>query len=104
MIAMDNSFIDPLHCQKKMKIDNTHALQIIHKSQREHANDSSVNDILSFDAKLELYFSQILKLKIAAVTKCKLRELVLGNAKAAVIKCLKSLPADTSWNNATISL
>ena len=36
---------------------------------------------------------------INAVTKCNPKELALGKAQGAAIKCLKSLPTDTSWNN-----
>ena len=36
---------------------------------------------------------------IAAFTKQHPKELALGKAQGAVIKCLKSLPHDVSWNN-----
>ena len=36
---------------------------------------------------------------IAAVAKWNPKELPLGKAQAAVIKCLKSLHPDISWNN-----
>ena len=49
---------------------------------------------------LELYCNWSLKLEnIAAVTKEHPKELVLGKAQDAVIKCLKSLPAEARWNN-----
>ena len=35
--------------------------------------------------------------KIAAVTEHNPKELALGNAHGAVVKCLKSLPPDTTW-------
>ena len=34
-----------------------------------------------------------------AVAKWNPKELTLGKDQGTVIKCLKSLPADTSWNN-----
>ena len=37
--------------------------------------------------------------KITAITKGNPRELTLGKALCAIIKCLKSLSTDTSWNN-----
>ena len=97
---MNNSLIDLLQHQQRMQNDTTHALQIIHQSQWDHANDSLIDNIPIFDGKWELYFDWILKLEnIVAVTKQNPRELTLGKAQGKVTKCLKLLPADVSWNN-----
>ena len=56
MIAMNNLLINLLHCQQKMQNDNTHALQVIHLSQWDHANDSLIDNIYTFGDKPELYF------------------------------------------------
>ena len=84
----------------KSQNDIIHAFQGIHQSQRDHANDSLNDYRPSFDGEPKLYFDCILKLKnIAMVTKCNLKELALENAQGAGIKCLKSLPADSSWKS-----
>ena len=86
MIVINNSLIDLLHCQQKTQNET---LQVIHQSQRDHANDSLIDDISTFHGKPELYFHWILMLEnIAAVTKCNPKELALGEAQCAVIKCL----------------
>ena len=75
-------------------------LHVIHQSQR--ANDSLIDNITTFDRKPELHFDWILKLEnIAAVTKQNAKELALGKAQGAVIKCLMLLQGDESWNNVT---
>ena len=69
-------------------------------SQRDHANDSSIDDTPAFDSKHEVYFYCVLKLEnIAVVNKHYPKKLALGKAHSAVIKCLKSLPTDASWNS-----
>ena len=40
-----------------------HALQDIHQSQRNHANNSLINDMPTFCGKPELHFNLILKLE-----------------------------------------
>ena len=58
-----------------------------------------IDDIPTFDGKPELYFDWILKLEnIAVVTKHNPKELALGKAQGAIIKCLNLLSADASWN------
>ena len=70
MISVNNYLVYSLHCQQQTQYDRTCALQVIQQSQRDHANDSLINDIPSFDGKPELYFYWILKFKnIAVVTK-----------------------------------
>ena len=50
-----------------------------------------------FDGKTKLYFDWIQKPEnIAAMTKCNPKELALGKAQGAVIKCQKPLPDDVS--------
>ena len=45
-------------------------MQVIQQSQREHGNDSMIDDIPAFDGKPELYFNWILKIEnIATETK-----------------------------------
>ena len=83
-----------------MQKDTTHMLQVMHWSQWDYGNGSLVDDIHTFDGKPDLYFDSILKLdNMAVVTKQNLKELTLGKAQGAIIKCLKSLPADVSWSN-----
>ena len=82
-----------------MQNDTTYSLQVIHQSQWDHMNNFVIDDIPTFDWKLELYFDWILKLEsIAPVTKWNPKELALGKAQGTVIKCLKLLPADANWN------
>ena len=91
MIAMNNSLND-----------FTCTLQATHQSWQDHANNFLVDDIPTFNGKPELYFDLILKLEnIAATIKWKWnpKELALGKAQGIVIKCLKSLPAVSSWHN-----
>ena len=53
-----------------------------------------------FYAKPELYFEWILNFgNIAVVTKQNLEELALRKTQDAVIKCIKFLPPDITWNN-----
>ena len=52
-----------------------HTLHAIQQSQRDHANDSWIDDISTFDGKLELYLTEYLNLK---------KELALGRAQGAV--------------------
>ena len=61
MIAMNNSLIDMLHCQEQAQNDMTCILKVMHQSQRDHTNDSLIDDIPTFYGKLELYFNWILK-------------------------------------------
>ena len=76
---MNNLLIVLLHCQLRMQNDTMHALQVIHQSQKDHANDSLTDDIPIFDGKPEVYFNWILKLdNIDAVTKHKPKGLALG--------------------------
>ena len=83
-----------------MQNDTTQTLQVIHQSQWDFENDFYTDDIPTFDGKPELYFDCVLKLEnTAAVTKQNPKDLALGKAQGTVIKCLKSLPADSSWNN-----
>ena len=49
MIAMNNLYADLLHCQQRTQNKNTHALQVIHQSQRDHVSDSLIEDIPIFD-------------------------------------------------------
>ena len=78
----------------------THRLPTIHQSQGDHANGSLIDNIPTYNDKLELYFDCILKLEnVAVVTKQNPKELALGKIRVAVIKCLKSLLPDTSWNS-----
>ena len=56
MIAMNNSLIDLLQCQQRMKNETNCTLQVIHQSQWEHTNDFLIDDIPTFDGKPELYF------------------------------------------------
>ena len=94
---MNNSLI--FH-QQRIQNDATYAFIIIYQSQRDHTNDSLIDDDPTFDGKLELYFDWILKIENKPeVTKYNQSELALGKATGAVIKCLKSLPSDVSWNN-----
>ena len=58
---MNNSLIDLLYCQQQTQNDTTPALQVIYQPQRDHANDSLIDDIPDFDGKPELYFNRILK-------------------------------------------
>ena len=72
MITMKNSFIllvvDLLHCQQQTQNDTT--LQAIQHPQKDHTNDSLIDDILTFGGELDLYFDWILKLKnILAIIK-----------------------------------
>ena len=63
-------------------------------------HDSLIENIPTFDGKPELHFKWILKLEnISTVTKQNPKELALVKAQGTVIKCLKSLPVDTSRNN-----
>ena len=49
---------------------------------------------------LNYILTGILKLEnIVAVTKWNPKALALGKVQGAVIKCIKSLPADASWKN-----
>ena len=45
MIAMNTLLIDLIQCQQRMQNDTFHALQVIHKSQQDHTNDSLIDDI-----------------------------------------------------------
>ena len=38
-----------------MQSDTHHALQVIHRSQSDHANDSSIDHVPTFDRKPEFY-------------------------------------------------
>ena len=70
-----------LHCQQKTQNDSTHALQVIHQSQRDHKNDSLIDNITTLDGQPELYFDWIMKLgNIASVTILNPKELALGEA------------------------
>ena len=53
MIAMKNSLVDLLQCQQRTQDNTTYALQVTHQSQREHANNSLINDTPIFNAKPE---------------------------------------------------
>ena len=98
MIAMNNSLNGT--SQQRMQNDTSHALQAIHQSQWDHANDSLIDDISTFDGNLNYIMIGFWSEKnIAAVTKQNPKELALEKAQGTVIKCLKSLPADASWNN-----
>ena len=73
---MNNLLIGLLHCHQRAQNDTSYLLQVIHQSQRDHADDSLINNIPIFDGKLELYFNWILKLEnIATVTKGNSKEL-----------------------------
>ena len=73
MIPMNNSLVDLLYCQKQIWQDTKCALQAIQQSQKEHANDSLIDDNPTFDGKPTLYFDWILKLEnIPLETKQKL--------------------------------
>ena len=66
----------------------------------DHANDSLIDDVLTFDGKPELYFDWILMLEnVVLVTKCNPKDLALGKAQGTLINCLKILSDDASWNN-----
>ena len=56
MIAMHSSLIDLLHCQQKTQNNTICGLHVIHQSQWDHANDSLIDDIPTFDGKPVLYF------------------------------------------------
>ena len=45
MISRNNLLVDILQCQQRMQYDATHALQAIHQSQWDCANDSLIDDI-----------------------------------------------------------
>ena len=67
---MNNSKIDVLHSQQHTQENTMHALQVIHQSKKDHANDSLTDNIPTFHDKPDLYFDWILKLEnIAPVTK-----------------------------------
>ena len=52
MITMNNSLVNPLHCQQKTQNYMICALQVVSNQRaREHANDSLDNDITTFDGK-----------------------------------------------------
>ena len=68
--------------------------------QQDHANHSLIDDIPAFDGRPELYFDWILKLQNKTiVTKWNSKEWYsLGKVQGLVVKCLKLLPADASWD------
>ena len=63
MITINNSLIDLLQCHQRVHNNTTSVLQVIHQSHQDHANDSLIDDIPTFDGKPELYFNWILKLE-----------------------------------------
>ena len=76
-----------------------------HELQRDHTNNSLTDDIPIFDGKPKLYFDWIVKLEnITTVTKQNPEEIALGKAHRDIIKSLRSLPPDTSWNNVKVIL
>ena len=56
MTAMNNVLLDLLHHQQKTQNDTTHAMQVIHQSQRDHANGSLFDNIPTFSGMPKLYF------------------------------------------------
>ena len=70
MLARDNLLLDLLYCQQQAQNDMAYRVQVIHQSQRDHTNDSLIDDTPTCDGEPESYFNCILKLvTIAAVTK-----------------------------------
>ena len=95
MIAMNNTLIDFLQCHQRTQNNMTDTLQAIHKSLQDHADDSWIEDIPTFDGTPELYFDWIVKLEItAAVTKWTPKDLALGKSQDTIIQWPKFLPAD----------
>ena len=52
---MYNSLINLFHCQQRTQDDTIHALQVVHQSQRVHANDSLIHYIPTSDGKPEFF-------------------------------------------------
>ena len=67
MVPIKKSLPDLLHCKQQTQTDMTLALQAIEQSQRDHANDSLIDDICTFDVKPELNSDWILKFENIAV-------------------------------------
>ena len=51
MITKKNSLIYLLRCQQRMENYTTCALEVIHQSQQDYANDSIIDDTPTFDGK-----------------------------------------------------
>ena len=82
-----------------MQNDNTCTLSAMQQAQFEHANDSQIDDIPTFYGTPNKHFEWYIKWEnIVNVTKCDPKELAIGKGQYAVIKCLRSLPPDASWN------
>ena len=64
-----------------------------------------IDDIPTFDVRSELCFDWNSKLEnISLLNKCNPKDLAFRKAQGTVIKCLKYLSADVSWNNETVIL
>ena len=63
MIPVSNLLIDLLYCHQKKQNDTMYALQVIHQVQRDHANDSLIDNILTFSGKPKFHFNWISKLE-----------------------------------------
>ena len=53
---MNSSLVDFLHCQQQTQNHTTGAIQAIQQPERDHANDSFIDDTPTFDGKSELYY------------------------------------------------
>ena len=59
MIIMNNLLADLLHYLQQTQKDMTCSQQSTQQSQRDHANDTLIDNIPTFDGKLESYFDWI---------------------------------------------
>ena len=74
MIPINNSLVKLLPCQQQTENYMTHTLPAIQQLQRDHANDSLIDDIQTLNGKPGLYVDWNLKFENAmAVTKETLR-------------------------------
>ena len=55
-------FKSQIQTEKEIYFKITHALQYLLQSQRDHPNESPIDDVSSFNGKPELYFDWMLKL------------------------------------------
>ena len=51
MLTMNNSLVDLLYDQQQTQNDMTHTLQPVQQLQKDHAHDSLIHDIPTFNGK-----------------------------------------------------